>query len=78
MMIRKTIVFLIKVVLVLVFVLAMVSLFGPKFGVNIQRYKQYEYDIFFILGVIIIILGLLYKIQKRKEEIKKGLKFLCK
>lgn len=77
-MLRKTTIFLMRVVLVLVFVLVMVSLFGNKFGINIQRYKQYEYDIFFILGIIIIILGIMYKIQKRKDEIKKGLKYLCK
>jgi len=77
-MLKKTTIYLVRVALFLTLVLVLVSIFGNHFGLNIESYKQEDYNLLFIIGILIVILFLLIKLKQKKDTIKKCIKLLIK
>ena len=59
-------------------VLVLVSIFGNYFGISIESYKQEDYNLLFVIGMLIAILFLLIKLKQKKDTIKKCIKLLIK
>ncbi|MCD6226715.1 MAG: hypothetical protein J7J93_02895 [Candidatus Aenigmarchaeota archaeon] len=77
-MLKKTTIYLVRVALFLTLVLVLVSIFGNHFGINIESYKQEDYNLLFVIGMLIAILFLLIKLKQKKDTIKKCIKLLIK
>jgi len=77
-MLKKTTIYLVRVALFLTLVLVLVSIFGNHFGINTDSYKQEDYNLLFIIGILIVILFLLIKLKQKKDTIKKCIKLLIK
>jgi len=77
-MLKKTTIYLVRVALFLTLVLVLVSIFGNYFGISIESYKQEDYNLLFVIGMLIAILFLLIKLKQKKDTIKKCIKLLIK